>query len=104
MRCADVTWEMQDDHFGESAATARLGDLVWHYKGVLGGHVLTREEERTEGWTTYTTLLCECGEAEAGDHHVVLLARGPESSPTEEARREIDRFSRPPWEIEGGLL
>ena len=73
MNCGDVTWEMQDEHLDESAANARLGDLVWDYKS--GGHVLTREEERTEGWVTYSTLICECGDAEVGDHHVVILAR-----------------------------
>ena len=74
-RCEDISWEMQDEHFGESAADARLGDYVWHYKGDDHGHVLTQEVERREGWVTYTTLECECGEAEVGDHHVVMMAR-----------------------------
>jgi hypothetical protein len=80
MNCADVTFEMQDEHFEESAADANPGDLLWDFKGADGeqGHVLTDRESEPQqiGWEKpWTMRLCECGKVDLGDHHVVLLAR-----------------------------
>jgi hypothetical protein len=77
-RCADVRFEMGDDHYEESGASAQPGDLLWDMKGGEG-HVLTdRAVSVTEGWTTYEEQLCEClPYGLLGDHHVVILARKP---------------------------
>lgn len=90
-RCTDVDFDMRDEHYGESAADADLGDLLWNPKGAEG-HVLVAEvrcgDEHNArevdcscgGWGRVpchsTTLVCECGEdGAARDHHYVILSR-----------------------------
>jgi hypothetical protein len=78
--CADVTSDMADEHYGESAADAKPGDLLWHPKMEHGGHVLSdRTQEATYGWVTVEEQLCECGHCDLTDHHVVILARRADS-------------------------
>jgi hypothetical protein len=94
--CAAVDFDMADEHYGEPASDANVGDLLWNPKAGEG-HVLVAEVgcgagsgERDEkyglvdcgcgGWlmdrTPHTTLVCECGEDGSWrDHHYTILAR-----------------------------
>jgi hypothetical protein len=91
MTCAEVTWNMRDENYDQSAVLAELGDLLWNPK-MPEGHVLVAEVRCGEkyngrtidcgcgGWgmnpCPSTTLVCECGEdGSSRDHHYVILAR-----------------------------
>lgn len=98
MKCADVTFDMRDEHYGEAEPTADLGDLLWNPKAG-DGHVLVREARcgidkmgggrfadleadcGCGGWCgpcTSITLVCECGEDGSWrDHHYEILAKAP---------------------------
>lgn len=90
-RCAEVTYEMADDHAGEPVYNASLGDLLWNPK-MGAGHILAAEarcNSRHNGRTVdcgcggygshpcpSTTLICECGEDDSWrDHHYFILAK-----------------------------
>jgi hypothetical protein len=97
--CAEVTFEMADEHYREPAWDANLGDLLWNPKAG-NGHVLVAEvacnawnSEHDEkygivdcgcgGWLSnpshHTTLVCECGQDGSWrDHHYEILARAVE--------------------------
>ena len=89
--CAAVTFDMRDEHYGDSAWwTADIGDLLWDPKGG-DGHVLVAEVRCGEkhngrtvdcgcgGWVgpcSALTQVCECGEDGSWrDHHYEILAR-----------------------------
>lgn len=90
--CAAVTWDMRDEHYGDTAWwECNVGDLLWNPK-MPEGHVLVAEVRCGEkhngrtvdcgcgGWGTQpcpsTTLVCECGEdGSRRDHHYAILAR-----------------------------
>jgi hypothetical protein len=93
--CAAVEFDMRDEHYGEPAHDANVGDLLWNPKAG-DGHVIVAEVAcnacgpRVEGekfvdcgcggWLTnpepHTTLVCECGEDGSWrDHHYEILAR-----------------------------
>lgn len=89
-KCADVTWDMADEHLEQSAAGAKVGDLVWQPKmGV--GHILVSEAKcnggafycgycggmmsSTSGYCEGVYPQCECGRVDICDHHVFILAR-----------------------------
>lgn len=85
---------MRDEHYGEPAHDAAVGDLLWNPKDG-SGHLIVAEipcgSERDgrrvncgcEGYGALpcpsTTLICECGEDSSWrDHHYCLLARAAE--------------------------
>jgi hypothetical protein len=97
VRCADVTFEMRDEHYDEPwYENAAAGDLLWNPKGGEG-HVLVevvpcgqrigrgrwpnaRANCGCDGYfgpcKNGVSWLCECGEDNASrDHHYKLLAR-----------------------------
>lgn len=74
-RCADVTFDMADSHFGEAPNNVKFGDLVWQPKGGEG-HVISATRMHQEGWEQpWSVPVCECGDVDMLDHHVVVLAR-----------------------------
>jgi len=73
--CADVTFDMQDEYYGESSADAKTFDLVWDYRGT-GGHVLVAQKKVRFGWEEpWPIYLCQCGGVDILDHKVVMLRR-----------------------------
>lgn len=81
-KCSDVSFDMKDEHFGESTADAETFDLVWDYKGGedTSGHVLVAQMKVQYGWEEpWPIFLCECDKVDISDHHVVMLARQKES-------------------------
>lgn len=89
-RCADVTYDMADQHCGESHCDSDVGDLLWNPK-MGDGHILVAEApcgsqyngKRVDcccgGWIpacSSPSCICECGEDNSWrDHHYEILAK-----------------------------
>lgn len=75
--CADVRWREDGVGFRESAADAKIGDLIWQPKGGEGHLLVGHSEPFRYGWEDpWTVPVCECGGLDILDHHVFILARG----------------------------
>ena len=99
LTCAEVTFDMRDDSYGESIVDAEVGDLLWDFKGAYSpGHVLVAEVpcgHEHNGWKVdcgcggwgqqpcpSMSLICECGQDSSWrDHHYVMLAKRRRGGP-----------------------
>lgn len=100
--CAEVTYDMKGEGYGEPSYEAGVGDLLWNPKGG-DGHVLVAEVacgsefkgRRVDcgcgGWVgpcASPTLVCECGEDGSWrDHHYKILARRTSAAQNQKERR-----------------
>jgi hypothetical protein len=79
--CSQVTFDMQDESYGDSTADAEIFDLVWNYRGG-DGHVLVAQRKVQYGWEEpWPVWLCECDTIDVLDHKVVMLARHTAKAP-----------------------